>query len=352
MTHSHPSLLKVMEVAKGVWGMEYDSPLATVLAAARSRVTQGEPLWVIVIGAPSSGKTERLRCVANAMMREDVMVLDKLTPASFITGARDDEGTYRDLLPDLDKRLLVIGDLSPLLSMDAAGRDSIMGDLRTIYDGSFSRNLSKRGVVRYDSRVTIAAACTPAWESYHSVIGVLGQRFLIVRVPAKDPEQPKESFDERKTKVSRLSSIIKDYLDGAGSLKTLTGEDGWHDRVWASSEWLARIRGNVPRDSFKMVMSEPIIESPYRVYRQLSILAASGGPELAERVARDSGPRLRVRVADAVAKGERTIDGVCAVTGLARSPVERTLEDLVMLGVMREDATVRPYTYTLAGRWF
>jgi hypothetical protein len=335
------------EGAHELWGATWDAPLDAVLAAARVSGTVAEPLWVIVIGAPSTGKTERLNVVLKALASEDVIALDKLTPASFITGARDEDGNYQDLLPILNGRLLVIRDLSPLLSMDGASRDSIVGDLRSIYDGSFTRNLGRRGLVTYNVHFGIAAACTPAWETYHAVIGTLGQRFLIVRIPdAERTMRPTDTPEERRAKLSRLSALVHQYLTAIGPIKESVLEDnGSSDRVWSAADYLARIRGIVPRDTNKMVMAEPIIEHPFRLYRQLSVLAASGGIHLAECIARDTAPRLRKRVLDTLNQGERTIDGVSAIANLARSPVERALEDLTMLGLVTEDSSTRPYRY-------
>src|SRR5439155_22693644 len=74
-----------------------------------------------------------------------------------------------------------IKDFTTVLKMPRQDRDKILGDLRDIYDGSFSKAFGTRGTVRYDSHFNLVAAVTNTIEDYYTVQSVLGQRFIMVR---------------------------------------------------------------------------------------------------------------------------------------------------------------------------
>lgn len=328
-------------IARALWGWSDTTTLHAAIAGARSVEGDGEPLWLIVLGVPSSGKTEMLLTIASARPKETV-ILDKLTPASFITGLKNDDGGYNDLLRDLDGELLVLKDLSPILSMDATARDAIIGDLRSIYDGSFARFLASRGLVRYDSRVTILAAATPAWEGYYAIQGVLGQRFLLVRQPRRTAVL--DGVNRARLRVMLAEHIRKALNDPPKSI----GADE-EKRLLDAARTLSRMRGVVPRDASKSITSDAVVEEPWRILAQLRQVARWGSVQLAERVALDTAPRLRARVMEALRSGETTVDGVAGACQLSRSPTERVLEDLVVLGLVEEHSSVRPYVYTPSG---
>jgi hypothetical protein len=66
------------------------------------------------------------------------------------------------------------------------------------------------------------------------------------------------------------------------------------------------------------------------------------------RVTRDTIPAIRTRIVGTVKGGAPTIDAIASVTGLPRRTIERRVEDLVTLGVLVEDSTVKPYLYSVA----
>ncbi len=75
--------------------------LKIMLAVATSGTRKNRVmLWLLLVGAPSSGKTDLVKLIKN---NKDVMALDNLTLNSFITGERstEKEKTY-DLLPLLE----------------------------------------------------------------------------------------------------------------------------------------------------------------------------------------------------------------------------------------------------------
>ena len=134
------TLAAIHECAGRMWRWKTPEELTgldAALAVALTTKTAEIPVWLVVVAPPSHGKTEMLTCIERAM-GDKAFAFDKLTPASLVSGVLGPDGENTDLLPMLDGNLVVLKDLSPILEMNAAERNSIIGDLRSIYDGSFT----------------------------------------------------------------------------------------------------------------------------------------------------------------------------------------------------------------------
>jgi hypothetical protein len=96
-------------------------------------------LWGLVIGEPSTGKTESVLGVKN---EPTIYFLDNLTDKAFITGFVNADGSSpSDLLADLNGKCLTIKDLTPLFSEREEIVKGVLGAMVGIYDG---RNLSMK----------------------------------------------------------------------------------------------------------------------------------------------------------------------------------------------------------------
>ena len=339
------ALFHVHEVAKRMWGWAGTdlTALDASLAVAMTVQTAEIPVWLINLAPASHGKTEMLSCIEQAMGTK-AFAFDKLTPASLVSGIVDKDGVSNDLLPLLNASLVVLKDMSPILEMNAAERNMIIGDLRSIYDGQFTKAFAKRGIVRYETRFNLLAAATPAWENYYAVQGVLGQRFLQVRIPSVSVKMPDEMKVSRESLRKDMTTAIKAYLDHA-TPRTLADKE--RKEIFQIAVRLSMLRGVVPRDGTKAIIGEPQIEGPYRLYRQLSVIASGSSVDVSRNVAEHGIPAVRARTIEAIKAGETTIDGIAAYTKMARTPTERYVEDLVTLGIISESGSQRPYRYHL-----
>ena len=108
-------------------------PLDVCLATVATGWTEGDALWVYVVGAPSNGKTELVRAFQGK--ENDTYFLSSLTPNSLISGLK--EGKH--LLPGLNRKTLIIKDFTMTLESNRENRDALFGALRDAYDGSFAK---------------------------------------------------------------------------------------------------------------------------------------------------------------------------------------------------------------------
>jgi hypothetical protein len=70
--------------------------------------------------------------------------------------------------------------------MHTETRGEVMAALREIYDGRWTRHIGSDGgrTLSWAGKIGLLFAATPAIDSYYSVIGSLGDRFLFSRLIA------------------------------------------------------------------------------------------------------------------------------------------------------------------------
>lgn len=175
--------------------------LATATSLPLCQVDHAAPIWLMVEGNPSSGKTEAVFTLKGV---NSVFALDTLTENSFLSGYVEDKvpgqkskGKKKpQLLDQLDGKTVVIKDLTTLLS----GRDDkvkkVLGELQSIYDGEFSKATGTVGVLRSKSVFALIACVTPAAIRRHrQYMSMIGGRFLTFRLPALTNDERQKGFE-------------------------------------------------------------------------------------------------------------------------------------------------------------
>ncbi len=193
------------------------------------------PIWMFVVGPPSSGKTaititalqglqgmfgdgnlwgardggggdtdEDLMTAPQALKKnkhhrpnEAVEVLSTINPNTFLshqiggTKGQNNPGLLEQITggPALyekdDCRKIVTGNLLCLIpdftvmaSMRREVRGEIMGQLRRIYDGQFEKKIGTRQTKIWNGKMSMLAATTPVIDKYTSIDTALGERFI------------------------------------------------------------------------------------------------------------------------------------------------------------------------------
>ena len=129
------------------------------------------------MGASSSGKSETI----NALDRlPEYHAVSTFSEAGLISGSTD--GTPGLLVQIGDTGLLAFKDLTTILSKHKSDRDGVLGCLRELYDGSYTRRLGNKGGERkWEGHLGLIAAVTEMIDDYD--LGQLGERFIRYRLP-------------------------------------------------------------------------------------------------------------------------------------------------------------------------
>lgn len=167
---------------------QLDIFFATIMANLK---TKGRPVWLMVIGPPGCGKTLPMMAIRYAPY---VYMASAFRPTALISGWGLKGGEDMSLIPKLDGKILLVKDMSSLLSQHKEVVAEVLGLLRDAYDGSCSR-VYATGVERtYTSRFGFIGATTPDIDAYWSLNVRLGERFLRYRCRAT-PVQILEKID-------------------------------------------------------------------------------------------------------------------------------------------------------------
>ncbi len=82
-----------------------------------------------------------------------------------------------------DRGVLVIKDVTSILSADRNTRAGVLAALREVYDGKWERNVGTDGgqTLTWTGRIAVVGAVTTAWDVAHAVVSVMGDRFVSIR---------------------------------------------------------------------------------------------------------------------------------------------------------------------------
>lgn len=266
--------------------------LKLVLAvAASSSFHNSVMLWLLLVGVPSSGKTDLVRLIKAA---DTTYYLDNLTQNAFISGERaNKDNKVYDLLPLLDKKCLVIKDWTSIFSLDEKATKKLLGDLVNIYDKEFTKFSSRRGNISYSSAFSQLGCITPATLNKHTqYMNMVGPRFLCYTMPSSSFEEDNQSYEQIFSNQDRsliekearlyVSSYLTQLVQNTPDIKPFSKEIEGYLRT--AAELMANCRGiaQLQATTFRKEDGEEIkyyevsevqIEQPWRAVQQLITLA-------------------------------------------------------------------------------
>lgn len=354
------------------FGDTYDTDaLDVVLAAAAIEKMDGDPLWVLLVGGSGAAKTETVQSLTGA----GAVLTSTITSEGALLSATSRRERTKDATGGLLRRLdphglLVVKDVTSILSMNRDMRAQVLGALREVYDGSWDRNVGTDGgrTLTWRGRVGVVGAVTTAWDAAHSVIASMGDRFVLVRLDSAHHRQQAGrraigntgAEDLMRAELARAAGGVLAGIDHRPVVPT----DAEERLMLAAADLVTLARTGVELDFKGDVIDAHAPEMPTRFAKQLTQVlrgAVAVGVRrdqalaLAIRCARDSMPPLRLRLVDDVAAHPASnINTIRTRLDKPWTTVRRALEALHMLGVLScvelpaADGLKREWLYSLA----
>jgi hypothetical protein len=322
------------------------TPVLAVLGAVAANYLEGDPVWLGVIAPPSSAKTEILNALATLPA---VAQSATVTPAGLLSGTpkrQRDKGAQGGLLRQIgDFGILVLKDFGSVLSMHPETKAETLAALREVYDGSWTRHLGTDGgkTLAWKGKVGLVFAATGVIDSHHSVLGAMGDRFLLCRMaPTKGQPQFTRALQHvgATTKQMRkeLAEVVAQLFTGRRAEARPISPDEV-ERIGSAISLVVRLRGAVERDRRTREIDAIYgAEGTARVGLALERLLAgldtlgverATAMEVVLSVAMDSVPPQRRAAYECVCKhGDVKTADVAVELGLPTNTARRVLEDL------------------------
>ena len=154
--------------------------LHVVLATVAANRMAGEPVWLLLIGPPSSAKTETLETLAEL---PETYTLSTTTKAGLLSGSTEHGGTGGVLIEGGKRFVLVIKDFTTISSEHANTRNEVLAIFRELFDGRVERAVGSGGgrVLKWRGHAGCIACATEAVDTVD--MANFGERWLRYRLP-------------------------------------------------------------------------------------------------------------------------------------------------------------------------
>jgi hypothetical protein len=327
------------------------APVHVAAAALVANRALGDPVWVLLVCAPSTGKTEILSAATGLPF---VVSAAKVTEASLLSGTSAKEKAKNatgGLLRQIgDFGVLLCKDFTSVLAQNKDARAEAMAALREVYDGDWSRPVGTDGgrVLSWKGKCGLIGGVTPALDQYSQVLTALGDRFVLLRLPDADVDHFGDAALQHGDREHQMRRELREALSGLVLSADLSQvnrprSDDDKRRLIKLAAYTARARTPVVRDGYQRdIAFLPQVEGPGRLVKAYARLL--GGLEAIgcesrqawatlRRIAVDCAPALRTKLIRELIRRSapaRTSD-IAAGVELVTRTASRHLEELSVL---------------------
>jgi hypothetical protein len=286
----------------------------------------------------------------------DVHPTATLTEASLLSGTpkrehdKDAKGGLLRAISDFG--IILCKDFGSVLNMNHDARAAVLAALREIYDGSWTRHVGTSGglTLAWTGKVGLVAGVTPTIDRHHAVMGAMGDRFVLFRLPEVDSgEQARQAFahagHEKKMRHELATAVADLFALGLQKSPDLTHDE--IEQLVTLTTLTVKCRSAVERDGYtRDIELIPEAEAPTRLIvvlgRLLAGLDAIGvdrdqGWQIITKASLDSIPATRRAVMDTLIDADEPMETpkLAETLGYPTQTTRRALEDLTVHGVCR-----------------
>jgi hypothetical protein len=333
------------------------TPILAALGTVAANLLPGDPVWLGIIGPPSSAKTEILNATARL---PKVVQAATLTVAGLLSGTPKKmytKGAQGGLLRQIgDFGIMVLKDFGSILSMHTETRAELLAALREIYDGAWTRHLGSDGgrTLAWKGKVGLLFAATGVIDSHYTVIGSMGDRFLLSRLAPVDRGQFRRAMMHVGAGTGQMrqelaEAVARLFAGRRAEPKPISQNE--IERIDNAIMLTVRLRGAVARDrQSREIEAVYGAEGTARIGLTLERLLAGldtlgvereTAMQVVETVALDSVPPSRRRAYDflhSLGYASAETKAVAEKMALPTVTVRRVLEELVAYGLATRES--------------
>lgn len=235
-------------------------------ALVGNALIQRDPLWLMIV-APSSGGKSTLIAPCNGI--QGVHFVDDLTEKTFLSGYKV-KGKETSLLKVIGSGIMCFSDFTSILSKNQNSKNEILGQLRLVFDGNFTKRTGT-GEIKWAGKIGFIGASTP--DIYQVLEGArsMGERYLYYWL-----DQPTDmDIVQKQSAVNMSARDIADamhplYSEYMHELHAYTSKNGipplrmsaeQNQRVWDAAIFCVAAKATI-RTDFKSGKPDAIVSKP------------------------------------------------------------------------------------------
>lgn len=219
-----------------------------------------EPLWIMAVASPGSGKT----CTINQFKElSKIEIVGAVTPAGLISGWGG-EKIDNSLFARIDRHLLVAKDFGTILSMSSSEIGQVFAYLREAFDGDVKKTFGMMTREYHDLHFNFLAVTTEACESVGAFRQQLGERFMRFNVPVIDLPSPPPTIDDN------LKYEVRDWIQDIDTSDPPPLKDESYEWIGRVASACCKLRTEVIHNNYsKEIVEIPEFEGTARMEKQL-----------------------------------------------------------------------------------
>jgi hypothetical protein len=329
------------------------TPVYAVLGTVAANLLPGDPVWLGLVGPPSSAKTEILNATS---MLPHVVQAATLTAAALLSGVpkkQYDKGARGGLLRQIgDFGIIALKDFGSILSMHPETKAEVLAALREIYDGTWTRHLGTDGgkTLSWKGKLGLIFGATGVIDTHYAVIGAMGDRFLLSRLAPAGRGQFERALKHVGPATGRMrkelaEAVARLFAGRRPEPRAISDEEIQH--IDRTISLVVRLRGAVERDRVSRELqaiygAEGTARIGLALERLLAGLDTLGverakALDMVEAVALDSVPPTRRRAYEYLDAGKNAAASTTTVAealALPTNTTRRVLEELAAYGLV------------------
>jgi hypothetical protein len=326
------------------------APIIATAATVVTNLAEGDPVWLLIVGPPSCGKTEILSSLLDLPC---IVPAATITEASLLSGtsqrdrAKDATGGLMRQIGDLG--ILLCKDFTSVLSQNYDVAKRATGALREIYDGRWDRPVGVDGarVLHWKGKCGFIAGVTPSYDKYSVIVNALGDRYMLLRIPPIDPDKQaraaRAQVKHGKQMRAELAAAMTGLIAGADWSRVHELDDESGTRLERLAIYTARARTGVERNGYTKdleVIPEP--EGPARLVKAMcqlyDALVALGVDtetrwDILTRIAIDCTPAIRMPLIRVLTDEDQRTTDIAERVGMITKTATIHLDDLALIGM-------------------
>ena len=273
------TIKQLVELYTSIYYLEDTSIIPLVCAVALSNKLPGDPIWLMIVGGSSSGKSEIVNAITSLPFVHEISML---TPNTLLSGMKARKGVETSLLLRIPRSsVIVMKDFTTILSMNKEDQQAIMGQFREMYDGKMSKDTGAGDTIKWEGKITLLAGVTEKIHAMSSKFDGMGTRAInYTMIPQDRMKTARRSVVIAKgIKQHRedIRSAFKEYIEHILPIivdKEYTVDEKTSQKILDVSDFSALARSPVERDfqgKMALVLSP---EMPMRMSNQLHLFAS------------------------------------------------------------------------------